>query len=86
MRCDCGALTYYGDKEKDRGLCEDCYVGSLEAIAMQYPVVVNRLSDAEKVIDKAREVLIPTPGNHYDSMARSELSAALPQYDKEVKE
>ena len=47
-RCDCGALTYYGEKEKDGGLCESCYVGELEAMADDYASLRTRVAELEE--------------------------------------
>lgn len=55
MRCDCGSLTYYGDEAKDGGLCEACYVGELEAIAMQSEWQQKWIDRLEKVAEKVRE-------------------------------
>ena len=50
MKCDCGAITYYGDKKKDFGMCESCYVGELEMIADQYESMSERVKELEEEI------------------------------------
>ena len=49
-RCNCGELTYYGDGS-DGGQCESCYVGELEAIAMQTTGLEKRVGVLEEALE-----------------------------------